>query len=127
MKQNPADIVKEYWNRMQSNDFAYAAEMFSDQVVIDWPQSHERITGKANFIAINTEYPANGRWEFTLEEIVCDGNKVVTVVLITDSVVQAKAITFSTIENGLIIQQTEYWPEDYPAPENRKHLVEPLK
>jgi len=30
------------------------------------------------------------------------------------------------VRGGLIVRQTEFWPDDYPAPENRKHLVEPM-
>lgn len=49
MSHNPIDVVKEHWKRMQGNDFAFAAEMFSNRIVIDWPQSNERILGKENF------------------------------------------------------------------------------
>lgn len=61
--------------------------------------------------------------EITINSIVSDGNQVVTDVSITDGSLKAKAITFHTIENGLISKQTEYWPDDYPAPDWRKPWV----
>ncbi len=36
---------------------------------------------------------------------------------------QARAITFTTVHGGKISRQTEFWPENYPAPDNRQHLV----
>ncbi len=126
MKMNSIDIVKEYWSRMQTNDFASAAEILSDHFILDWPQSNERIRGKKNFIAVNSEYPAHGRWEFTINRIVGDEKTVVTDVSITDGSIQARAITFSTIKDDKIVKQIEYWPDEYSAPENRKHLVESI-
>ncbi len=39
----------------------------------------------------------------------------------------AKAITFHTVENELITRQTEYWPENYEAPEWRRQWVGIIK
>jgi len=123
---NSIKIVKEYWSRMQTNDFALAAELLSDHFILDWPQSNERIRGKKNFIAINAEYPTHGRWEFIVNRIVGDDITVVTDVSITDDSLQARAITFSFVKDGKITKQVEYWPDKYSAPENRKHLVESI-
>ena len=105
MEANAIEIVKEYWKRMQSNDFAYAAELFAEGYVLDWPQSNERIRGRKNFTAVNEEYPAEGRWEFTVNRIVGDEVTVVTDVSITDGAIQARAITFFTVKNGKIVKQ----------------------
>jgi len=127
MDLNPVDIVKEYWSRMQTNDFALVAELFDDDYILEWPQSRERIRGKANFIAVNADYPAQGSWQFTIHDIVGDDQKVVTDVTVTDGTIKARAVTFTTVRHGKIIKQVEYWPEEYPAPGNRKHLVEIIK
>ena len=126
MKLTSVEIVEEYWTRMQSNNFAFAAEILSDQFFVEWPQSNERLRGKQNFITVNEEYPAHGRWEFTLNRIVGDEHMVVTDVSVTDGARQDRAITFSYIEHGKIAKQIEYWPDPYPAPENRTHLVESI-
>ncbi|MGC5428803.1 nuclear transport factor 2 family protein, partial [Aeromonas veronii bv. sobria] len=80
-----------------------------------WPQSGELILGRDNFVAINTFYPANGLWLFEIHSVVCEGSTVVTDVSVTDGVQKARAITFHTIENGLISKQTEFWPDEMPA------------
>ena len=75
-------------------------------------------------MAVNVEYPASGPWCFTINRIVASATEVVSDVSITDGTQVARAITFHIVQAGLIIKQVEFWPENYPAPENCKHLVE---
>jgi len=119
--------VQEHWRRMQTNDFSYAAELLAKDFVLEWPLSNERIRGKDNFIAVNEEYPANGRWTFDVHRCVGNAREVVTDVSVSDGTIKARAITFSYVEGGVLRRQVEYWPEKYPAPRNRAHLVEPLE
>lgn len=120
------DVVREFYRRMNSNDFAYAAELLSADFVLEWPQSAERIRGRANFIAVNAEYPAQGLWHFTINRLVGNESEAVSDVTVTDGFIQARAITFHSLQGGLICKQVEFWPENYPAQANRRHLVEPL-
>ena len=75
---------------------------------------------------MNEEYPAHGRWEFTVNRIVGDDFEAVTDVSVTDGVQQARAISFFTVRDGKIVRMVEYWPDNFDAP-NRKHLVEKIK
>ncbi|MEO0930783.1 MAG: nuclear transport factor 2 family protein [Pseudomonadota bacterium] len=119
----PKEVVNAFWNAMATNDFAAASQWLSIDFTGFWPQSNELISGRANFAAVNTAYPANGRWHFDIKSIVADGDTVVTDVAITDGLVRARAITFHTIKDGLITHQREYWPDDYPAPAWRAQWV----
>ena len=119
----PKDVVLAFWAAMQTNDFTKASEWLSPGFEGFWPQSNERILGRENFIAINSTYPANGAWCFDVHSVVCEENTVVTDVSVTDGVMLARAITFHTVEKGLIRKQTEYWPDDMPAPEWRRQWV----
>ena len=51
---------------------------------------------------------------------------MVSEVQITDGVVHARAITFHRVEGDRIVQQTEYWPEQYEAPAWRRPWVSKL-
>lgn len=108
-------VVVAFWDAMKSNDFTQVGQWLSDDFECLWPQSGELIVGRDNFIAINSFYPANGRWLFDIHSIVCDGDTVVTDVSVTDGVEQARAITFHTIDNGLIRHQKEFWPDSMQA------------
>ena len=118
------DVVTQFWAMMQRNDFAAAGEMLHDAYVLEWPQSGERIRGRSNFVAVNTHYPAAGPWHFTLHRLLADDNEVVTDVTVTDGVTVGRAITFSTVKDGRILQQIEYWPDPYDAPAWRSQWIE---
>lgn len=118
------DVVKRFWALMQSNDFRSVGEVLSDDFVLEWPQSNERIRGHVNFAAMNEEYPAQGVWRFTVHKIIGDDGEAVSDVSVTDGVQQARVISFFSISGGLISKMVEFWPDPFPAPENRRHLVE---
>lgn len=116
-----------FWQAMQTNDFRAAAEWLHDDYVLDWPQSGERIRGRDNFAAINEHYPAAGRWQFTINRIVAEGDEVVSDVTVTDGQITGRAITFSTVRNRKIVRQVEYWPDPFEAPAWRALWVEPAE
>jgi ketosteroid isomerase-like protein len=109
---------------MNTNDFRAAAQCLHEDYVLDWPQSGELIRGRENFIAVNRNYPAAGRWRFDVQRLVDDGCNVVTDVEVSDGVIVARAITFSTVDNGMIVRQVEYWPEKFEAAAWRAQWVE---
>ncbi len=65
-----ATVVATFWSLMESNDFRSVGAVLSDDFVLDWPQSGERIRGRNNFAAMNEAYPAHGRWHFTVNAII---------------------------------------------------------
>ncbi len=121
---DPKEVVLSFWEAMRSNDFYAASEFLSEDFKGFWPQSSEFICGRDNFAAINTHYPASGRWEFFLHSILCEGLRVVTDVSVTDGNINGRVITFHTVVNGLICKQVEFWPDDFEAPEWRAQWVE---
>lgn len=122
--QTRKQIVEGFWATMQTNNFSAASEFLHDDYLLAWPQSGERIRGRTNFAAINTQYPAHGHWEFAVHRLVAEGNEVVSDVSVTDGVLQARVVTFSIIRDGKIWRQTEFWPDPFEAPAWRAQWVE---
>jgi limonene-1,2-epoxide hydrolase len=106
-------IIERFWETMQTNDFKAVGELLHDDYTLEWPQSRERIRGRANFVAVNENYPAHGRWKFTIHRIIAEGNEVVSDVDVTDGVIVARVITFSTIQERKVLHQTEFWPDTF--------------
>ena len=117
-------VVERFWAIMQTNDFKAVGELLHDEYVLEWPQSGERIRGRENFVAINENYPAHGRWEFTVHRIIAEAHEVVSDVEVTDGVIAGRAITFSTVQDGRILHQIEFWPDPFEAPAWRAQWVE---
>ena len=44
----------------------------------------------------------------------------------TDGVLVARAVSFFIVAHGKITRMVEYWPEPFPAPAKRAHLVETM-
>ena len=130
---DPAKLVQEYWRLMATNDFQSVSAVLSEDFVLEWPQSNERIRGIKNFVAMNVEYPAAGRWQFIINRFIVTTDcvdstacEVVTDVRISDGQRQDQAVSFFTVRYGKIVHLVEYWPAPYAAPENRRHLVESM-
>ena len=123
---NPAEVAREFWRLMASNDFQSVAAVLAPNFVLEWPQSKERIRGAERFARMNQEFPARGRWQFTINRLVGGESEAVSDVTVTDGVQVARAISFFTVAEGKIARLVEFWPEPYAAPTNRAHLVEAM-
>lgn len=117
-------LVFNFWLLMKTNNFFKASQLLSEDYACYWPMSGEVIRGRANFVAVNEHYPAEGLWRFDVQDIIAEGEQVVSDVIITDGKTKARAITFHIVRNGQIVQQKEFWPEEYEPPEWRKQWVD---
>lgn len=119
-------VAREFWRLMATNDFHSVAAVLAPDFVLEWPQSKERIRGAERFARVNQEYPAHGRWQFTVNRLFGGDEAAVSDVTVTDGVQTARAISFFTVAQGKITRLVEFWPEPYAAPGNRAHLVETM-
>ena len=119
-------VVREFWRLMATDDFHSVKAVLAQGFVMDWPQSQERIRGSENFARMNAEYPTTGRWEFQINRLIASSGEVVTQVSVTDGTQFAELVSFFSVVGGRITRLVEYWPEPFAAPENRRHLTEPI-
>ncbi len=126
-RMNNKQRLESFWATMETNDFHAASRLLHDDYVLEWPQSGERILGRDNFAAVNTNYPAEGKWHFTINHIVSEGDMVVTDVSVTDGKIIGRAITFSTIRDGKIWKQVEFWPDPFEAPAWRAKWIQKIE
>ncbi len=120
------NIVREFWLLMATNDFASVKQVLAEKFVLEWPQTNELIRGPENFARMNSEYPAQGSWNFNIKQLVASSTDVVTHVAVTDGTQAVEAISFFQVAGDKVIRLVEYWPESYAPPTNRSHLTEPL-
>ena|SRR5881394_1372779 len=116
--------VGEFWRLMNSNDFSAVSAILTDDFILEWPQSKELIRGPERFAQMNREFPAKGRWVFTVNHIVGNSSEAVSDVSVTDGFRHDRAVSFFTLRDQKICRIVEYWPEPLAAPSNRSHLVE---
>lgn len=110
---------------MATNDFRSVGSILSDNFVLDWPQSGERIRGRDNYAAMNEQYPTTTcHWTFSVNRLFGNDHEAVSDVTVSDGVQNARAISFFEIREGKVVKMVEYWPEPFAPLENRTHLVE---
>lgn len=114
--------VARLWAYFDTFNFADAADVLHENFVMEFPQSRERFRGRDNFLAFNAAYP--GKWRCKILQAVASGDDVVTETEVTDGNTTVVAITFFTVQDGLIVSAREYWPDPYPAPEWRAKWAE---
>lgn len=109
---------------MQANVWEQAAGVLAPDCVVDWPCSGERIVGRADFVAVQADYPTGtDRWSFDVHRLVAEGDTVVSEVTVTDGQQSARLVAFSVFDGGHIAHQVEYWPTAYEPPPGREGLT----
>ncbi|MCX4800152.1 MULTISPECIES: nuclear transport factor 2 family protein [unclassified Streptomyces] len=124
----PLKVVAQLWERIEARDWDGVAGLIAEDAVIEWPVSGERIVGRANFIAVNSDDGYADERSVELLRILADGNLVVTEVEIPQDHVVYRAVSLWTVRDGEIVGAREYWtsPGQDPAPRWRAGYVEPL-
>ena len=118
-----AIIVENFWHVMATNDFAAASLLLSPDFEYYMPQTREYLSGRDAFVGLNETYPAQGPWSFDIVSLIAERDRVVSEEQESDTNLQAVALTFHTVREGLILRQIEYWPDDYDAPQARSKWV----
>ena len=120
-------VIKELWTRTQARDWAGVGELIADDVVVEWPVSAERIVGRANYVAINSEYPEP--WEIRVLRIIGTGDEAASEVEVAHGTMGLfRAASFWSVREGKITSGIEYWtsPGSEHGMSQRAAYVEPM-
>lgn len=118
-----AALTQEFWWRMGTNEWSLAARLFAPSIQISWPQSGEIIGSAEDFVAINSNYPAHGKWTFKVKRVLGNGGHAISETMVSDGSIGALAVSIFECADDQITRITEYWPEAFAAPEWRRKWV----
>jgi ketosteroid isomerase-like protein len=122
---SPAAVAEQWWSAIDRGDFAAAEALLHPEAVVEWPLSNERMPSAEAWRAVNEHYP--GTWRARVAAVVEQGEVAVTRTNVFDGAMNALAISWFTVRDGLITYLVEYWPEVYAAPGWRRQWVEPIR
>jgi ketosteroid isomerase-like protein len=103
-------------------DFSVMDEVFADDAVLEYPQSGERVRGRANIRAVEESYPALPKVTIRRKVVVGDLG-----VVESDLDYQGKPyqeVSIFDFQDGKIVRLSQYFPEPFEAPESRARWVE---
>ena len=124
-----AKRIRELYENGDMEKFAQAQrEMGTDDMVQEWPQSGERIRGRANIEAVNKNYPASTGTtpKMKLRRIVKPGEAWIIEGTIDygDGIPVSSVSIIETGADGKVVHQTDYFANPFEAPAWRKKWVE---
>ncbi len=122
-----AEVVRELWTRAQARDWDGFGALVAPDAAIAWPVTSERIVGRANYVAVNREYPEG--WEIKILRVIGSGGQVASEVEVLHATMGTfRAASFWTVTDGQITAATEYWTSlgSEQGREDRAAYVEPL-
>jgi ketosteroid isomerase-like protein len=106
----------------ETHDFDAMDEVFADDAVVEYPQSGERIRGRANIRAVEENYPVLPKVTIRRKLVVGD-----LAVVESDLDYQGKPyqeVSIFEFRDGKVNRLTQYFPEPFEAPESRARWVE---
>jgi ketosteroid isomerase-like protein len=119
----PVELVKNFWKLFNEQKWEQAKSLLSSDLVVEWPQSRERMKGPVNFVEVNRYYPGNHKIEVLHAHQI--GETVVTTVwVVSDTGQKTFANSYFSVRDEKITHIEEYWAEPYAAPDWRKQWVE---
>jgi ketosteroid isomerase-like protein len=119
---NAAAIVRAVWESMEARDWEAVRRLLADDLIVTWPQTRERIRSGDAFLELNRTYP--GDWHITVEEVLCEGDRVAARVTIVSGGDTFYTSGFYRVREGRITEATETFAEPGTPPYDRSHLAE---
>ena len=94
-------IMERYWEATMAHDLERLHEYYHDDVVVEFPQSGERIRGKQNIYELRTHYPT--KVTYKMLRVRGDGNLWTTEVIVTyDNDKDVQSMGWPSWSSGMI-------------------------
>lgn len=115
-------LIKDHFE-WACKDEVRASEIYADDAVIEFPQSGERLRGKANIIAFRTAYPADVTFEMH-RTIGCDRLWVNEYTIRYNQEKPHKVVGIMEFRDGRVFRERLYINEPWEPPAWRAQWVE---
>jgi hypothetical protein len=113
------------WEATVALDLDRIHDIYHEDVVVEFPQSDERITGKHNIYELRAYYPAKLR--FKILRTRGEGNLWNTELIITYDGRPVNAVSVMEFRDGKVAHETHYYADPFEPPERRTQWVERYK
>jgi hypothetical protein len=114
-----------HWRASASGDVNAEHDIYTDDSVCDYPQSGERIFGRANLQALRSHHPGKPSG-FQVKRIVGSGNLWVTEYTIDYQSRSAFTVSIMEFRNDKVVHETQYFADPFEAPGWRSQWVKVL-
>jgi hypothetical protein len=120
---NIREALDRHWTASATGDQDAEHEIYQDDVIVDYPQSGERIRGRHKVQALRSGHPDRPSG-FDVRRIVGEGNFWVTEYVITYIGRRVNTVSIMEFQAGKVVRETQYFAEPFEAPAWRAQWVE---
>jgi hypothetical protein len=116
--------LEQHWRASESGDIETEHAIYSEDAILDYPQSGERFRGRSKIQAQRGGHPAERH--FTVLRIRGGGNLWVSECVITYDSMPTYSVSVMELTGDLVTHETQYFADPFPAPSSRAALAEPI-
>jgi hypothetical protein len=114
-----------HWAASDANDFTAEHRIYRDDAVLDYPQSGERIRGRANIQASRTAQPNDKR--FTVRRIMGSGDLWISELVLTYDEQPFYVVSIMEFIDGEVAHETQYFGDPFEPGPSRAKWVERIE
>jgi len=111
-----------HWAASDAGDLAAEHDLYREDAVLDYPQSGERIRGRASIQASRAAQPNLKR--FTVRRIVGSGGLWVTEFVLTYDGRPSYTVSIMEFDAGQVVHETQYFADPFAPGPSRARWVE---
>ncbi len=112
-----------HWAASDANDFVAEHEIYQENAELTYPQSGERIRGRANIQESRKVQPSAKR--FSVQRIIGSGDLWVTEFVLSYDGVPSYSVSIMEFSDGKVAHETQYFGAPFKPGPSRANLVEP--
>ena len=114
--------LSQHWTASDANDFTTEHEIYQEDAILDYPQSGERIRGRANIQTTRSIQPSSKR--FKIRRILGSGNVWITEYIIYYDEKPFHTVSIMEFIDGKVAHETQYFSETFEPSARRSRFVE---
>ena len=118
------DALRRHWAASDVNDFATEHQIYRADAVLEYPQSGERIRGRANIQASRTAQPNLKR--FTVRRMLGGGDLWISELVMTYDGRPSYVVSIMEFDGGQVVHETQYFSDPFEPGPSRAQWVETM-
>ena len=117
--------LQRHWAASDANDFAVEHEIYRADAVLEYPQSGERIAGRAGIQASRVAQPSEKR--FTVRRVIGGGGLWVSELVLTYDDKPYFVVSIMEFDGAEVVRETQYFTESFEPGPSRAQWVEQMQ
>jgi hypothetical protein len=114
----------QHWAASDADDFETEHAIYAEHAVLEYPQSGERIRGRAHIQASRMAQPDSKRFE--LRRVLGGGALWISELVLRYGVKPYHVVSIMEFQHGRVVRETQYFADPFEPGPSRARWVEPI-